>query len=59
MAAVLAIPALEAGMTPLPPATGILIAGGVMVVRKQFINRRRVLTNLLDRLTLHVSGTAR
>lgn len=57
--AALAIPAFESGMTPLLPVIGILIGGGVAFVRKHFKGRRRLLTSLLDRLTLHVSGTVK
>lgn len=57
--AALAIPAFESGITPLFPAIGILIGGGVAFVRKHFKRRRQLLTGLLDRLTLHVTGTAR
>ena len=57
--AALAIPAFESGITPLFPAIGILIGGGVAFVRKHFKGRRRLLTSLLDRLTLHVSGTVK
>jgi hypothetical protein len=56
--AALAIPAFEGGLTQLFPVIGILAVGGVAYVRKQFKRRKQLLTSLLDRLTLHVSGTA-
>jgi hypothetical protein len=57
--AILAIPAFEMGMTPVLPAIGILVTGGVAALRRSFKTRRRLLTNLLDRLTLHVLGPTR
>jgi hypothetical protein len=57
--AALAIPAFESGMTQLFPGIGVLVIGGIAFIRRQFVSRRRLLTNLMDRLTLHVRGTAK
>lgn len=56
--AALAIPAFESGIGPLFPVIGIVIGGGIAFVRKHLRRRRQLLTSLLDRLTLHVIGTA-
>ena len=53
----LALPIVESGMTHLFPAVAILAIGGITVVRGHYRRRRRLLTNLLDRLTLYVKGT--
>ncbi|MFC1640106.1 serine/threonine-protein kinase [Gemmatimonadota bacterium] len=57
--AALLLPIVESGVTSLMPAVGIVAVGGVAFVRKHFKKRRQLLTSLLDRLTLHVSGTVR
>jgi len=57
--AALAIPAFESGMTELFPGIGVLVVAGIAFIRKQFVSRRTLLTNLMDRLTLHVRGTAK
>jgi len=55
----LAIPIIESGVTALLPGVAIVVVGGVALVRAQFKRRRQLLSGLLDRLTLHVRGTAR
>ncbi len=56
---VLVLPIVESGLTALLPAVGIVVGGAIAFVRKQFKNRRQMLTSLMDRLTLHVTGTAK
>jgi len=53
------LPIVESGLTALLPAVGIVVGGAIAFVRKQFKNRRQMLTSLMDRLTLHVTGTAK
>ena len=55
----LTLPIVESGVTALIPAVAIVAMGGVATVRAHFKRRAQLLIGLLDRLTLHVSGTAR
>jgi hypothetical protein len=56
--AALALPIAETGGVALLPAVGILGVGGVMAVKAYFMRRRKLLADLLDRLTTHVRRTA-
>jgi serine/threonine protein kinase len=55
----IALPAARMGVTAMLPAVAIVVTGGVFALRAHWKRRRQLLESLLQRLTGHVTSTAR
>jgi hypothetical protein len=56
VAALLAIPAAQTGVALVLPAAAIAVTGGVFALRVHSQRRRKILSDLLDRLTQHLAA---